>query len=237
MSAIESDTKLGDLVVAHPELARELERRGLDYCCGGRRSMAAACREAGLDPDAVLADLAAATATEEPEVWANLDVAALADHIERVHHQYLWNELPRLTALIDKVVNAHGARHPDLYDVRDVFAELRADLEPHLIKEERVLFPMIRELTTAERRPEFHCGRIVNPISMMMLEHDRAGDLLNALHTATGAYHVPDDACASYQACMDGLAALESDTRLHIHKENNVLFPAAARLEQELPAT
>ena len=236
MTVIDPETTLGDLVTTHPELARELEQRGLDYCCGGRRSVAEACSASGLDTAAVLDALSAATDTSGPESWADLDVAGLVDHIEAVHHRYLWNELPRISALVDKVRAVHGGRHPELLEVAEEFAALRADLEPHLTKEERVLFPMIRELARAGQRPMFHCGPITRPISMMMLEHDRAGELLGRLRATTGDYHTPPDGCASYRACYEALAELEADTHLHIHKENNVLFPAVVALESELPS-
>ncbi len=164
-----------------------------------------------------------------------MSIAELVDHVEDVHHRYLWDELPRLTTLLDKVVGVHGGRHPELAVVAGVLAELRADLEPHLTKEELVLFPMMRELARAETRPTFHCGRVANPISMMLLEHDRAGELLTRLGAATHDYHVPADGCASYRTCFEGLAELEADTHLHVHKENSLLFPAVVQLEEQLP--
>lgn len=235
MTTIDTDTTLGEVVTAHPDLARELERRGLDYCCGGRETVEAACRAAGLDPEVVAAELAAVEDHAPAAPWATMGVVELVAHIEAVHHRYLHDELPRLTALLEKVTRVHGGRHPELEEVERIYADLRDDLEPHLMKEERVLFPMIRELATAENRPTFHCGRVANPISMMMLEHDRAGELLARLRATTGGYEVPADGCASYRACYAALAELEADTHLHVHKENNVLFPAVVRLEEKLP--
>ena len=120
----------------------------------------------------------------------------------------------------------------DPLDVQRAFRELRTDLEPHLVKEERILFPMIRTQESAEDVPEFHCGSVRNPIGVMCFEHDRAGELLAELRTLTGGWSAPDDACASYSLLYRGLAELEADTHLHIHKENNVLFPAAVEQEQ-----
>ena len=157
--------------------------------------------------------------------------AALVDHIEATHHAYLSTELPRLDALFAKVRGAHEQRHPELVEIHATFRQLREDLEPHLLKEERVLFPMVRELVTATSRPSFHCGSVRNPISVMMAEHDRAGELLAALRVQTGGYVPPADGCASYRALFEGLAALEADTHLHVHKENNRLFPAVVLLE------
>ena len=114
-----------------------------------------------------------------------------------------------------------------------LWLELRGELEPHLAKEERMLFPMIRELATADTAPQFHCGSLGNPVSVMLREHDRAGELLAALRIVARGYVVPEDGCASYTALFTGLEELEADTHLHVHKENNLLFPAVLALEAE----
>jgi regulator of cell morphogenesis and NO signaling len=132
------------------------------------------------------------------------------------------------------VVGAHGARHPELQDVTATFAELRADLEPHLAKEERVLFPAIRELASADAPVARPFGSVRNPISVMLAEHDRAGELLGRLRALTDGYRTPGDGCASYRACYAALADVEADTHLHVHKENNVLFPAVVRREEQV---
>jgi regulator of cell morphogenesis and NO signaling len=225
---------LADLVTAHPGAARTLERHGLDYCCHGDRSLVDACRTAGLDPEVIAAELSTDELAGGPEPWAHLGVAALVDHVEAVHHRFLWEELPRVGELVGKVVGVHGERHPELAEVATVFAVLRAELEPHLAKEEQVLFPMIRQLADATTPPTFHCGRISTPISVMLREHDQAGELLAELRALTDGYRAPDDACASYRACYEGLAGIEADTHLHVHKENNVLFPAVVELERQL---
>jgi regulator of cell morphogenesis and NO signaling len=231
---IDSTTTLGDLVTSHPELAVELERLGFDYCCGGERALAESCAELGLDVDAVVAILAVVPPTTEEPAWVSMGVTELVDHIEATHHRYLWDELPRLSALVDKITGVHGDRHRELAAVQRCYEELRADLEPHLMKEERVLFPMIRQLARSDTAPAFHCGRIANPISVMLAEHDRAGELLAELRGLTGGYQTPADGCASYRACYAALADLEADTHLHVHKENNVLFPAVLDLESRL---
>ena len=130
--------------------------------------------------------------------------AELVDHLESTHHRYLHSELPRLDTLAEKVASVHGERHPELLDVLADVKDLRDDLEPHLMKEERVLFPMIRELCAAEGPVSFQCGSLRNPISMMMLEHDRAGALLEQLRDRTEDYTAPADACASYRALYQG---------------------------------
>ena len=237
MTIIDEHMTLGELVNAYPHLARELEQRGLDYCCRGGRTLAEASDAAGLDHRALIAELTALT--RRPTVvqdWTTMTAAELVGHIVATHHQYLWAELPRLTELVEKVARVHGASHPELHEVETVFDDLRTDLEPHMLKEERVLFPMIRELSVATTPPAFHCGTLRNPISVMLAEHDRAGELLARLRNLMQGYAPPVDACASYEACCRGLAELEADTHLHIHKENNLLFPMVVELEDRATA-
>ncbi len=236
INTITGDTRLGDLVTARPHLAARLDRLGLDYCCGGQRSIAAAVDDARLDLAAVLAELDEHTPLDRasrPD-WADLGPAELVDHLESTHHAYLDAALPRLVALAVKVADVHGDRHPELRDVQRLVIDLRDDLEPHLRKEEQVLFPMIRELASATAAPGFHCGTLRNPISVMLREHDQAGELLARLRTVANEYRTPDDGCASYRALYDGLVELEVDTHLHVHKENNLLFPQVLAAEDAL---
>ena len=223
------DRRLGDLVTANSAAARVLERHGLDYCCHGGRTLGDACASAGIDPAVVTAELSALDDSEDT-TWTSLDPPALAEHIVATHHRYLWEELPLLDALAAKVATVHGQRHPELAEVRRLVTELRADLEPHLLKEERVLFPAIAALAAGQT--EFPFGSVAQPIHMMVIEHDRAGELLARLRAATDGYQVPADGCASYRSLYERLAALELDTHVHIHKENHVLFPAALRLAE-----
>jgi regulator of cell morphogenesis and NO signaling len=217
-------------MIANPAAARVLEAFGLDYCCHGSRTLADACAAAGVDESAVterLGDLD----LEGDATWTSLDAPALAAHIVDTHHRYLHEELPLLDALAAKVQSAHGGRHRELTEVRRIVAAVRAELEPHLMKEESVLFPAIAALAAGER--DFAFGSVANPIRTMSIEHDRAGELLAELRSATGGYLVPDDACGSYRSLYNRLEALELDTHLHIHKENHVLFPAAVRMAEQ----
>ena len=225
------DLLLAEIVDLVPGAPRVLESSGLDYCCGGRQSLREACDRRGLDADVIVGELDALEPGPVPD-WVPMSPALLVDHLEHTHHAYLHAELPRLGALADKVADVHGARHPELIELRRLCAELEEDLEPHLAKEEQILFPMIRELAAAISPPSFHCGSVANPISMMMRDHEHTGTIIEAINGVTGGYLLPDDACASYRALYDGLAELEADTHLHIHKENNTLFPAVIELEQ-----
>lgn len=234
MNTINPKTTLGSLVLTRPNLAPLLELRGLDYCCGGHQSLEDACQEAGLDTEEILDALAEVPLPANPPPWIDLGLVDLTDHIEAIHHAYLRDELPRLNDLLDKVTGTHSERHPELFEIQRTLTTLRNELEPHLLKEEAVLFPIIRELATATSKPQFHCGTVCNPVSAMAFEHDRAGEILSRLHTLTDGYAVPADGCASYALLYQGLARVEADTHQHIHKENNVLFPAAIRAELAL---
>ena len=234
MTQIDPTMTLGALVTSHPELTRELERRGLDYCCGGGQTLADACASKGLDSTITASELAAVATAGVVAAWTTMDAVELVEHLVSTHHHYLWTELPRLSALLTKIVSVHDERHPELHAIAACYEKVRADLEPHLTKEEQVLFPMIRELATAQSAPSFHCGSLRNPISVMLREHDAVGELLVQLRELTDGYRLPADGCASYEACFSGLAELEADTHLHIHKENNLLFPMVIAMESGL---
>lgn len=234
---------VGALVVEKPHLARVFERLGIDYCCGGRQTLDEACSRAGVDADQLArlldeAEASAAGQDRDEEDWAAAPLARLTRHIVERHHVYLRAELPRLAQLISKVVAAHGDKHPELAEVARTFDALHAELASHMMKEERVLFPIVETMEQAAESgqplPAFHCGSVDNPIAVMEDEHQHAGDALARMRALTSGYTAPEDACPTYHALLGGLSQLESDLHLHIHKENNILFPRAAALERKL---
>ncbi len=234
---ISAVSTLADIVTARPSLARVLEAQGLDYCCGGSSTLVDACAALELDADQVLGELAAGGNHDEAPEWATMNGAELVDHIEHTHHQYLWAEMPRLSALSDKVLSVHGERHPELAAITTCYETIRTDMEPHLISEEQVLFPTIRKLAAERAASTFDEGALNDLVSVMLTDHDIIGELLAELRDLTNGYQVPADGCASYEALFAGLAELEADTHLHVHKENNVLLPVVVALEQLLTDT
>jgi regulator of cell morphogenesis and NO signaling len=231
MSPITADTRVADLVLEQPTRARVFERFGIDYCCGGKTPLATACEERGVDVEAVITALSEPIAAEAEDVdWRSVPVADLVDHIVGHHHAYLREELPPLRALVDKVANVHGDRHPELLEVQVVFHATADELEQHMAKEEHILFPACVAL---ERGVDggFPFGSVENPIRMMVHEHDDVANGLAALRSATDGYAPPVDACNSYRAMLERLAVLETDTHRHVHEENNILFPRAIALE------
>ncbi|HPB45485.1 MAG: iron-sulfur cluster repair di-iron protein [Microthrixaceae bacterium] len=226
---ITPDATLATIVTGVRGAPRILEGFGLDYCCHGNRSLADACAEASLNLGEVIDQLSAEFSRDPAAADLPEDTVELVDHILSTHHRYLDAELPRLEALAIKVEGVHGDRHPELHRVRELCTALRDDLTPHMLKEENVLFPLIRSLVTGEPStgPTMPVDR---PVAMMMMEHEATGEILEELRNVTSGYEAPGDACGSYQALYAGLADVERDTHMHIHKENNVLFPKALSL-------
>ena len=232
-----TEATVGQLVTERPRRSKVFENYGIDYCCGGKKPLQEACNEKQIDLGEVIKDLEKIDRQprDSSEVdWTQKSMTELADHIEVTHHAYLREALPRISALSEKVARAHAPRHPEVVDVKQTFEGLRQELESHMMKEEQILFPMLRQLDQASAAPSFHCGSVRNPISVMEHEHDTAGNALARLHELTRGYTPPDDACGTFRAMLDALAELETDLHEHIHKENEILFPRGAEREAQL---
>lgn len=235
---------IAEIVIKHPETRKPLEEMGIDYCCGGKNSLKDACENAGLSPQEVVRKLeeVVEAAGREQLNKANLDkisLKELKDHIINEHHKFLKKELPRLKSLREKVYQAHQQKHgPMLENLGRIFQKLSTDIEMHLAKEEQILFPAIEQIENHIKQggpePEIHCGSITNPINQMEYEHEVAGGLLAEIRKNTSEYEPPADACESFKALYDGLRELEDNLHEHIHLENNILFPKAVKLEEEM---
>jgi regulator of cell morphogenesis and NO signaling len=232
---------VGRLVADNPRRARVFERLGIDYCCGGAAALDRVCRERGLDVAAVLGELAACAAGAQNNGYDRFEAARatlveLIEHIVATHHAFLRRELPRLSAMVGDVVRAHGGRHPELEELADVFDSLENEAVLHMLKEEKILFPIIARIETAAGMPEAYNHAISRPIALMESEHGETGAALARLRTLTGGHTPPGDACPTYVALLEGLAELEADLHRHIHEENNLLFPRARAAEDALQA-
>jgi len=230
MSTIDPAGTLGELVADRPARAPLFERLRLDYCCGGSQTLAEACRKRGLEIDTVRAMLEALDAASieregfEPTDWRRASIAELCAHIVEAHHNGLRESLPRIEALLSTVVRVHGSKHPELRELQRAFAEIRGELEPHLAREESVLFPACIAL---ERRG-------IGIEEALLEEHERehasVGDGLAALRALGGDYSPQQALCGTHRALLDALAAFERDLHQHIHEENNVLLSRAREL-------
>lgn len=236
MIGITDKTTVSEVARAFPAAVRVFEQYGIDFCCGGNKELGEACREKGVPMEGILAGMQQAQAAQAPDStdWSSASLSELVDHILTKHHAYLWKELPRLSAMLAKVIEVHGERHPELrHPLGDVYAALQRELEEHMWKEENVLFPLVKRLEAGpEGGTEWRTAMPVGgPIRVMQMEHDSAGAALRQIRRATSDYQVPEDACNTYRALFDGLNTLEADTHQHIHLENNILFPKAIELE------
>ena len=229
---------VGEIAAELPNATREFEKLGIDYCCGGSRTLGEACTEANISIDAALARLEksrASTPSGENTAWQNQLLADLIGHIISTHHAFVREETTRIEALTAKVVGVHGKNHPELLEVQEIFSALAGELNVHLMKEEQVLFPYVvrmeESVLAGEPAPPAMFGTVMNPVRMMMQEHDGAGDALRSLRSVTNDYKIPDDACISYRTLYQALQGFESDLHQHIHLENNILFPRAVAME------
>ncbi len=231
------DTRtVGDVVAADFRAAAVFEQFGIDFCCAGRRTLDDACRAAAADPDAVVQALdALPPAVDTDDDAARWPVPRLIDFIVSTHHAYVRSAMPTITRHLAKLLEIHGSRHPELSRVAAYFDQVVADLGQHMLKEEQVLFPYVRDLAESGDncgRTQSPFGTVANPIRMMEREHQEVGDALRIVRELTRGYVAPDDGCATYAITMAELQQFERDLHRHVHLENNVLFPAAMRIEQ-----
>lgn len=231
-----------ELAGRYPQTWKIFENHGIDYCCGGGQSLTDAAGQRGLDLPLLLAALEKAIQTvpgqAEPSDrgWYAAPLAELVSHIVRVHHGYMKQSLPRLRLLTQKVLNAHGTHHGEmLRQVQDLFHALDAELTPHLMKEEEILFPYIVALAAHVRdgvaKPSACFGSVRNPIRQMEHEHESAGATLAQLREVTANYALPQDACPTFAVMYEEFRHMEADLHQHIQLENNILFPRAGELE------
>jgi regulator of cell morphogenesis and NO signaling len=226
---------VGAIVATDFRAAAIFEQYGIDFCCGGGRPVGDACRVAAVAPSEIEAAIDALGPAAEGEAdVSRWPLGRLIDHIVSVHHGYVRSSMPTIRQYLARLVEVHGTRHPELVRVLSFFDTIVRDLSQHLVKEERVLFPFVRELETHVAAGGLVCspfGTVRNPIRMLQREHRDAAEELGAIRELTQGYAAPDDGCATYRVCMAELQRFERDLHRHVHLENNVLFPKAIALE------
>lgn len=230
-----------EIAVEMPATTKVFQELKIDFCCGGHKGFKEACENANISPELVEEKISNVLKNMEAQpqdyFGEQTSPSKLIDYIVEKHHRFTEDETTRLTPLMEKVARKHGQHHPELHEVQKAFAGLCEDLLPHMEKEEFILFPYIKTLQIAEinntSAPTPHFGTVKNPIRMMSVEHDAAGDFLKAIRTASKDFVVPEGACPSYRALYFGLEELEKDLHRHIHLENNMLFPLAIEMEEK----
>ena len=234
---LSTEMAVKDIALSNPRARHILEDAGIDYCCGGAKSLREACLKANVAEAEILRQLRQNSEQVDPSEssWVSAPVAELTKHIRERHHQYVRDSIPRLRALLAKILEKHGSSHQELGEIERLFGDVAREMLMHMQKEEQILFPFIDSLERAAREgstvepPLFQSVR--NPIHSMMKDHDSAGELMRQIRTLSGGYKAPADACTSYQAAYQGLEDFEKDLHLHVHLENNILFPRAVQLE------
>lgn len=231
---------IGEIVTKDYRKAQVFKRYGIDFCCGGKKTIAEVCEKKGIETAELEKELEGIS--EEPYSSENdylkWDLKFLVDYIINTHHQYVKDNTAFIKELADKVARVHGDQHPEAIRVADIFGQVANDLLLHLRKEEKILFPFIKELVNAEANgaamEESAFGDVTNPIQMMEAEHEQAGEALQTIREITQNFTLPADACNSYMILYKKLDEYENDLHRHVHLENNVLFPKAIALEAKL---
>ncbi|WP_016777090.1 iron-sulfur cluster repair di-iron protein [Anaerophaga thermohalophila] len=238
---IDANTIVGDIVKESYKVAPVLENHKIDFCCGGNISLDEACSKASVDVKKLIPQLEEVMQEEDFDARfiQSLEPDQLADYIEKRHHTYVREKIPFLKGKLEKLCSVHGQKHPELFDVARLFDESAENLSMHMMKEELVLFPQIRKLVKAKKGGNVdlsHLQGVESPIKVMLAEHNAEGDRFRTISEITDGYRTPDDGCNTYEVTMRTLQEFEEDLHRHIHLENNILFPAALRLEEELGA-
>ncbi len=236
---LDSSRTVREIAIENPSSVQVFESLGIDYCCGGNRSLDEACRRASvpLDEARRLLAIADEQAPAPGDNRAEATTLELTEHIVAQHHGYVRRESARLIPLLKTVVSRHAACHPELKMVQDLFGAMADELFAHMIKEENVLFPYLVKmeawLRDGHTPPSAVFGSVEVPISRMLADHDDAGELAKRIRTLSSDFRPPDDACPAYRALYKGLEEFEQDLHRHVHLENNILFPRALEMERK----
>lgn len=229
---------IGEVVAEDFRTAAVFTKNGMDFCCGGHKTIKEVCEQKRVDGETLTQELGAVLSSKSD---SNIDFMSwpldlLASYIEKTHHRYVREKTPILLQFLDKLCKVHGERHPELFEISKLFSACVSALSEHMEKEERVLFPFVEKLQLAkstgrplERAP---FGTVMNPISMMVHEHEAEGERLTKIAILTEGYNPPADACNTFRVTYAMLEEFEQDLHKHIHLENNILFPKAIALEK-----
>lgn len=221
---------LGNIVAADFRAASVLSKAGLDFCCGGSKTLDAACREKGIRTEEIIEKLS--DLENQPVIpgqnFNEWQPGFLSDYIVNVHHSYIRRTVPDLLFYTDKIMNVHGDRHPELSEVAGLFAKLSHELLLHLDREEKVLFPAIKE--AVRTRSSEALKTIAGEMPGMSSEHEFVGGTMDKINEITGGYNVPADGCNTYAVTYRLLKEFEDDIHIHVHLENNILFPKSLKL-------
>ena len=235
---VDTNKTIGEMVADDFRTASVFSANKIDFCCKGNRTLDEVCNQKGLDVYDVLAQLEKATESNNSTIDFNTwELDLLIDYIEKKHHRYVEEKAPILLSFLLKLEQVHGAAHPELFEIKNLFKRTADELTQHMKKEELILFPYIKQMVEAARNktplsaPGF--GTVANPIAMMMEEHENEGNRFEKIVAISNNYTPPADGCNTYKVTFQMLQEFESDLHTHIHLENNILFPKAIVLQEK----
>ena len=237
---MDTQKTIGEMVALDYRTAAVFKKYNIDFCCQGNRTIEDACEGKAITSTQVLEDLAKVQQQKKSDTpdFDSWPLDLLADYVEKTHHRYVDTAISQLKPYLDKVAKVHGDRHPELLSIREEFYESAGELTAHMKKEELILFPYVRKVVKAkaEGTPTEapHFGTVENPIQMMMEEHENEGERYRKISKLTNNYTPPADACNTYRVTFALLQEFEEDLHLHIHLENNIIFPKAIAFEKSL---
>lgn len=233
-----SSSTVREIALQLPSSIRIFEAFGIDYCCGGNKSLMQASQQAGVSPERLLeklSELDVQSADPDFSPWQQASLSSLTQHIAERHHEFVRNEVPRLNSLFEKVRSRHGSAHPELTPMSLLFGFLGEDMLNHMQKEEQVLFPYIERLEQDSEQgtlpPATPFGSVDRPVDCMMRDHEKTGREIQQIREWSNGFTLPEGACLTYRALYAGLREFEQDLHRHVHLENNILFPRAIGLE------
>jgi regulator of cell morphogenesis and NO signaling len=232
------NSMVGEIVKLNFKTSSLFQVNNIDYCCGGNKSIADACKEAGINPGQLIAELETLVAQKDPdsEYINDLGLEELSNYIVKRHHMYVRENIPILKKNLEKICQVHGDYHPELYKINELFTVSAGNLTMHMQKEEQELFPYLQRLESAKKEnsplPGAPFGSVSSTIGMMVSEHQDEGERFDEISRLSKNYQLPEDACSTYEVTFNQLRAFEEDLHRHIHLENNILFPKAIELEK-----
>jgi regulator of cell morphogenesis and NO signaling len=235
-----NEPTIGEIVTKDYKKAQVFKKFGIDFCCGGKKTVSEVCEKKGIDIQELEAALISSdeVASTSENDYLKWDIGFLTDYIINTHHQYVRDNSTFISELANKVAKVHGDKHPEAIKVAEIFDVVAKDLLLHLMKEEKILFPFIKDLANIQKNggklPETSFGNVSNPIQVMESEHEQVGESLQTIRDLTNNFTLPEDACNSYTILYKKLAEYENDLHKHVHLENNLLFPKAILTEEKL---
>ncbi len=235
-----AEKSVGQIVAEDYRVAQVFENHQIDFCCNGNRSLQEVAQDKNIEPETLLSEIKAIKNAQgggstDFDTWP-LDL--LADYIVKTHHRYAEKQIQTLKPYLEKISQVHGGRHPELFEIKEIFENIAGEITTHMKKEEIILFPTVKKIVQAKENqtelPNLSVGRVENPVSQMTHEHDDQGEAFKKIAELSNNFTPPADGCNTYKVTLGLLKDFQTDLHKHIHLENNILFPKVVNLAKEL---